>query len=165
MVRNFLKQCIRPTAVLFIIGLVVGCSPKTEHSAKIKEALKVMKARATKLGEPKLVADSLFFGTTKMNNNYELVDSLTARYGCTATFFVKKGDKFVRISTDVMREGHRAINTDLDPNGPVIKAIREGKPFYGVVDILGSQYETGYEPIRNTDGEIIGVVYVGYQIK
>ncbi|TSA38737.1 MAG: hypothetical protein D4R64_01995 [Porphyromonadaceae bacterium] len=165
MLRNFLKHCSRLTVVLFIIGLLVGCSSKTEHSAIIKEALNVMKASAAKLGEPKVVEDSLFFGTTKMNNNYVLVDSLQAKYGCTATFFVKKGNEFIRISTDVMQEGHRAVGTQLDPNGPVILMIRKSKPFYGVVDILGNQYETGYEPIKNADGEIIGVYYVGFQIK
>lgn len=33
---------------------------------------------------------------------------------------------------------------------------------YGVVDILGKQYDTGYEPIKNPSGEIIGVYYFGY---
>ena len=124
----------------------------------------IMKANAANLGEPKAVEDSLFFGMTKMNNNYDLVDSLQANYGCTATFFVKKGNDFIRISTNVMHEGQRAIGTQLDPDGPVIEAIQNDESFYGTVDILGSQYETGYEPIKNTDGEIIGVYYVGYQI-
>jgi hypothetical protein len=50
----------------------------------------------------------------------------------------------------------------LDPNGQAIAAIRKGEVFYGVVDILGSQYDTGYEPIKSAAGEIIGVYYVGY---
>ncbi|MFH1213600.1 MAG: Cache 3/Cache 2 fusion domain-containing protein [Candidatus Neomarinimicrobiota bacterium] len=162
---NLLKHNSRPITALLLIALLMGCSSKTEHSAIIKEALGVMKASTAQLGEPKIVEDSLFFGTTKMNGNYEIVDSLQAKYGCTATFFVKKGNEFIRISTDVMQEGHRAVGTQLDPNGPVIVAIQKGEPFYGVVDILGSKYETGYEPIKNTDGEIIGVYYVGYQIK
>jgi hypothetical protein len=165
MLRNFCKHCIRPTAALFIIAFMAGCSPETEHSVIIKKALNVMKTSAAKLGEAKVVEDSLFFGTTKINGNYEIVDSLRTMYDCTATFFVKKGNEFFRISTDIMQEGHRAVGTRLDPDGPVIVAIQKGKPFYGVVDILGSQYETGYEPIKNTNGEIIGVYYVGYQIK
>ena len=165
MSRNLLKHCIGPAAALFVLGLLAACSPKMKDEATIKEALKNMEADALKLGEPRLVADSLFFGTTKMNSNYGIVDSITAKYGCTATFFVKKGDAFVRISTDVMQEGHRAIGTDLDPNGPAIKAVREGKPYYGFADILGNPYETGYDPIETKDGEIIGVYYVGFQIE
>ncbi|NQT27878.1 Cache 3/Cache 2 fusion domain-containing protein [candidate division KSB1 bacterium] len=165
MVRNYLKYYSRLMVVLFIVGLMVGCSSETEHSTIIKKVLDVMKADAAGLGEPKVVADSLYFGTTRLNGNYELVDSLRAKYDCTATFFAKKGNAFIRISTNVMQEGHRAVGTQLDPDGSVIIAIQQGKPFYGTVDILGSQYETGYEPIMNADGEIIGVYYVGYQIK
>ena len=91
--------------------------------------------------------------------------SLQKKYGCTATFFVRKGEEFIRISTDVMLDGHRALGTDLDPNGPAIIAIRKGEPFYGNVDILGKPYETGYEPIKNSSGEIIGAYYVGYQVE
>lgn len=151
-------------ATLFIV-LLVGCASKTEHSVIIKEALSMMKENATKMGEPSVVNDSLFFGTSNLNNNFELVDALQAQFACTATFFIKRGTDFIRISTDVMQDGHRAIGTKLDPNGPVIGLIKEGKPFYGNVDILGSQYETAYEPIKNAEGEVIGIYYIGFQIK
>jgi len=149
--------------VLFVI-LLVGCSSEMKHSDEIREALSVMRSSAENLGIPAKIDEELYFGTTKINNNYEIVDSLTARFGCTATFFLKEGDDFVRISTDISQEGHRAIGTILDPNGPVIKEIRKGKPYYGVADILGEKYETGYEPIVDENGEIIGIYYVGYQI-
>lgn len=161
-------------AILFITGLISGCTSSgkketdqkvMEHSVIIKEALAIMESNATQLGEPVLVADSLFFGNTKMNNNYGIVDSLTARYGCTATFFMKKDDGFIRISTDVMKDGIRAEGTQLDPSGPVIAAIQKGEAFYGVVDILGSSYETGYEPIIDSIGNIIGIYYVGFQLE
>ena len=165
MVRNYAKHFSRLVAVLIGFGLMIGCSSNKEHSATIKEALDVMETRAAELGEPKVSEGMLSFGSTVMNNNFDLVDALQAKYGCTATFFVKKGDEFVRISTDVMTEGHRAIGTILDPDGPVIVKILKDKPFYGVVDILGYQYETGYEPITNAEGEVIGVYYIGFQLE
>ncbi|MDZ7797451.1 MAG: Cache 3/Cache 2 fusion domain-containing protein [Candidatus Marinimicrobia bacterium] len=64
-----------------------------------------------------------------------------------------------------MNDGKRAVGTILDPNGPVIVKIRKGEPFYGTVDILGNMYETGYEPIINENGEIIGVYYTGFQLE
>ncbi len=152
-------------AVLLLSGLFVGCAPKNEHSAIIKEALTVMKNSAAMMGEPSVLNDSLFFGTTSLNNNFELVDALQEQFACTATFFIKSGERFIRISTDVIQDGHRALGTELDPNGPVIGLIEEGKPFYGTVDILGNQYETGYEPIQNAEGEVIGIYYIGFQIK
>ena len=84
--------------------------------------------------------------------------------GGTATLFVKQGDDFVRVSTNVKRDNVRAIGTVLDPKGKAIAAIREGKAFYGQVDILGNPFLTGYEPIRNVQGEVIGIWYVGYKV-
>jgi len=154
--------------VLFATGFfIMGAAPtraETQFSADVKKALIDMKSEAAKLGEPKVDGTQLFFGGTKINGNYELVDALKTKYNCTATFFVKKADGFVRISTNVMKDGNRAIGTLLDPNGKAIVAIRKGEAFYGVVDILGKQYDTGYEPIKSASGEVIGIYYVGYPL-
>jgi methyl-accepting chemotaxis protein len=71
----------------------------------------------------------------------------------------------VRISTNVKKDdGTRAIGTELDPAGPVIAQIRKDDSFYGVVDILGTPYVTGYEPIFSAgDGSVIGIWYVGFK--
>ena len=135
------------------------------HAQQVKEALKVMKEEAAKLGDPKVEGSSLFFGTTRMNGNYAIVDGLKARFGCTATFFVKKGTDYVRISTNVLKEGNRALGTVLDPNGPAFAAIGKKESHYGTVDILGKKYEAGYEPIKNAAGDTIGVYYVGFLLE
>ena len=41
----------------------------------------------------------------------------------------------------------------------------QGNAFYGMVDILGKIYDTGYEPIKGDGGAIIGVYYVGYMME
>ncbi|HEY1109996.1 MAG TPA: ATP-binding protein, partial [Opitutaceae bacterium] len=53
----------------------------------------------------------------------------------------------------------------LDPSGPAIAAIRKGEAYYGVVDILGRSYISGYDPIRDAQGEVIGIYYVGYLVE
>lgn len=164
--RVFGKPYVKPMLMLIILGVVLAGAgtalAATEFTPKIQKAMAAMKADAAKLGEPKVDGVSLFFGTSKINENYALVDSLKATFGCTATFFVKKGDAFTRISTNVMKDGKRAIGTPLDPSGPAIAAIRQGNAYYGIVDILGKLYDTGYEPIKNAKGEIIGIYYIGY---
>jgi len=162
MKRNMIRSLSMFVVLLLILGLS-GCA-KMEHDAAIRESLADMEARALKLGEPQLIDDILYFGDYKINENFEIVDAIQAKYGCTATFFEKQGDEFVRVSTDVMFEGERAVGTILDPDGPVIKKIRRGKPFYGTVDILGDMYETGYEPILNKEGKVIGVYYTGFEL-
>ncbi len=170
MVRDVLRCSTRFAVIFFVVGLAMAWTidakaAESPYAEKVKQAMAAMKADASKLGEPKVDGTNLLFGTTKINDNFELVDSLKTRFGCTATFFVKKGDAFVRVSTNVMKDGQRAVGTPLDPSGPAIAAIRQDKPYYGMVDILGKLYDTGYEPIKNPAGEIIGVYYIGYLLE
>ncbi len=106
----------------------------------------------------------LLFGAKGQANNYALVDGVVTVAGGTATIFSRSDNDFVRISTNVKRGDERATGTLLDPKGKAYAAIREGKAFYGQVDILGNPYLTGYEPIRNAQNEVIGILYVGYKI-
>ena len=100
-----------------------------------------------------------------MNNNFALVDEVQKEMGGTATIFVKSGDEFVRVATNVRKDdGSRAVGTVLDPKGKVIVAIRKNEPFYGEADILGTTYVTGYEPIRDAANSIVGIYYVGYPV-
>jgi hypothetical protein len=82
--------------------------------------------------------------------------------GGTATLFAKTGDEYVRVSTNVPKDNGRATGTILDPKGKAIVEINAGKAFYGEVDILGKPYITGYEPIKDGSGAVIGIWYVGY---
>jgi len=110
-------------------------------------------------------ANDMLFGKKPQGNLFELVDGVTAIMDGTATLFSRTGEDFVRISTNVKKDdGSRAIGTQLDPNGPVILEIRKNHRFYGVVDILGNPYVTGYEPIMDAAHQnVIGIWYVGYK--
>lgn len=150
---------------VFVMTAFAAHAADTPTAAKVKESMNTMKAEAAKLGTPKLEGDNLYFGSAKINGDYTLVDAIKAKHGGTATFFVKKGNGFVRISTNVMKDGNRAVGTPLDPNGPAIAAIRQGNAYYGMVDILGKLFDTAYEPIKTAKGETIGIYYVGYAME
>lgn len=168
MIGYLLNRHARSMAMLLVAGFVAGglalpaISADTAYTAKVKTAMVELKANANKLGVPKVDGDALMFGGSKINENFALVDALKAKHGGTATFFVKKGNAFVRVSTNVMNNGKRAVGTQLDPSGPAIAAIRQGNAYYGVVDILGKLYDTGYEPIKTDSGDVVGIYYVGY---
>jgi len=84
--------------------------------------------------------------------------------GGTATLFVKSGDDYARISTNVPGSVQgRALGTILDAKGKAIVNINKGEAFYGDVDILGKPYVTGYDPIKDASGNVIGIWYVGYE--
>jgi hypothetical protein len=139
---------------------------------KVKTSMELLQSGAAKLGPAKIegtdrVADkqvpAIHFGETKMNNNFDLVDEVVKKADGTATIFVKSGNDYVRVATNVKKDdGSRAIGTILDPNGKVIVNIRKNEPFYGEATILGKAYITGYEPIRDSANKVIGIYYVGY---
>ena len=119
---------------------------------------------SAKLGDREVPA--LWFGEQPTVNHFEMVDKVSELVGGTATLFVRDGTNFVRVSTNVKTAaGTRAVGTVLDPNGKAIAAVREGRTFTGVVDILGKSYFTAYEPIRSAAGEIIGAWYTGYPLE
>ena len=140
--------------------------------AKVKASMAALKEQAARLGAPKLegteavggkAASAIYFGSTKMNNNFDLVDKIVKQHGGTATIFAKTGNEYVRVATNVKKDdGSRAIGTILDPAGKAIQAIDKNEAFYGEVTILGKPYITGYEPIRDASNKVIGIYYVGY---
>ena len=139
---------------------------------KVRTAMQLLKSKSENLGPAKIEGKStvggqnvpaIYFGGTKMNDNFALVDEVQKQAGGTATIFVKNGDQFVRVATNVRKDdGSRATGTILDPNGKVIQAIRTNQPYYGEADLLGKAYVTAYEPIRDQDANVIGIYYVGY---
>jgi len=168
----------------FLVGLLAaGCFVATstlmtspgnaQADPKVAKAMTMLKAETAKLGAPKVegtdqTADKttpgLYFGSTKVNNDFTIVDKVKAEAGGTATLFVKSGDDYVRVSTNVPGSVHgRALGTILDPKGKAIANINKGEAFYGEVDILGKLYVTGYDPIKDASGKVIGIWYVGYE--
>jgi hypothetical protein len=139
---------------------------------EVQAAMQLLKSKAATLGAPGVKGEepvagktvpSLLFGATKMNNNFVLVDDVQKEAGGTATIFVKSGDEFVRVATNVKKDdGSRAIGTILDPKGKAIAAIVKGESYFGEAEILGKPYVTGYEPIRDASDNVIGIYYVGY---
>ena len=166
----------------FIVGVhAVGCliaysalipSAADAPADNVKKSMAALIAKTGKSGAPKLEgkepvagkdAPGLYFGTTKMNNFFDVVDEVAKEHGGTATLFVKSGEEYVRVATNVKKDdGSRAIGTVLDPSGPAIAMIRKGEAFYGEATILGKPYITGYEPIRDGSKNVIGIYYVGY---
>jgi methyl-accepting chemotaxis protein len=143
-------------------------------SQSVQTAMRVLLQEGERLGQPqtgksatidgKSVPD-LELGRSSQVGNFGLVDRIKQLTGCTATLFVKSGDQFLRVSTNVLKpDGSRAVGTPLDSKGRAFAAIEGGQSFYGVVDILGKPYMTGYEPMRNASKQVVGIWYVGFPL-
>ena len=118
-------------AVLNTLQAVDGLS-----SQSVQAALRVLRREAEQFGSPEIkgtanVAGStlpdLYLGRSSQNANFALVDRIRDLTGSTATLFVKNGDSFIRVSTNILKpDGTRAVGTPLDPNGQAFSAIRQG---------------------------------------
>lgn len=168
---------LKQTAIRILTACVIGAATllpglAQAQDAKVKTAMDLLHSITGRLGPPKVEgADAvagkqvpaIYFGSTKMNNNFDVVDAVAKQAGGTATIFVKNGEEYVRVATNVKKpDGSRAVGTILDPKGKAIRSINQNEAFYGEVDILGKLYVTGYEPIRDTSKNVIGIYYVGY---
>ena len=138
---------------------------------RVKSSMTLLKQRGLEVGMPSqgdnvmvktTSARQLYLGNQPQANDFTLVDNLTAVMGGTATLFSKTGEDYIRVSTNVIKDGQRAIGTKLAPQGKAMANIVKGTAYYGAVDILGSPYLTGYEPMKNAAGQVIGIWYVGY---
>ena len=137
-----------------------------------KETIAALDTRLAKIGEAKLEGTEkagelsvpgMYFGARKINGNYYVVDEIKKSSVATATVFVKSGDEFVRVSTNVLTpEGKRGVGTQL-ARAKAYEAVSKGEQYCGVVDVLGTSFDACYNPIKDKAGKVIGATYIGYK--
>jgi methyl-accepting chemotaxis protein len=92
-----------------------------------------------------------------MNDNYAIVDNIGELTSDTVTIF--QGD--TRITTNVKNaQGARAVGTKAAEN-VVDATLKKGHVYIGKANVVGTWNQTAYEPIRDIQGNIIGMFYVG----
>jgi len=107
-------------------------------------------------GEWEIKNGLLYKGGILMEENYQVVDEIGKLTGDTVTIF--KGD--TRVSTNVMKDGERQVGTQV--SGVVKDAvITNGETYIGRAEVVGTWNETAYKPIKDREGNIIGIWYVG----
>jgi hypothetical protein len=105
-----------------------------------KATIADLDARLAKIGAPRIEGTeavagkdvpAIYFGERKINNNYDVVDAVRKAHSATATVFVKDGDEFVRVSTNVLTpEGKRGVGTQLARNA-AYAAVSKGQQYCG----------------------------------
>ena len=156
-------------------ALVVMAVLATSMSAQAydpKATIADLDARLAKIGVAKIegtdtvagkTVPAIFFGERKINNNYDVVDAVRKAHGATATVFVKDGEEFVRVSTNVLTpEGKRGVGTQLARNA-AYAAVSKGQQFCGAIDVLGTAFDACYNPIKDAGGKVVGVSYIGHK--
>ncbi len=125
----------------------------------------------TQIDLPKLLVGEQWIGTNRdLSVETPIVDAVTKLVGETATIFQRMNEQgdMLRVATTVkMAVRERAIGTFIPafgPDGienPVISAILKGKTYHGRAYVVNDWYLTAYEPIRDSIGDLVGMLYVG----
>ena len=164
-------------------SLMLMASAANAQDPRTVASMATLKDKTTKLGEPRIEGTdevgsksvpALYFGSTKMNNNFTLVDEVANEGGpgTVVTLFVKAGvrleqhelEEYIRVATNVqLPDGTRAVGTVM--GSPALDSIKAGYPYFGEVEVHGKAYITRYEPIKNASGQTIGAYFVGYNKK
>lgn len=142
-------------------------TPKERPSEKLEETSGMVLKSAHPVIDPDGKVSGILAGGVLINRNYAIVDRIkdivfkNAKYKGkdigTATIFL--GD--LRVSTNVIdREGNRAIGTRAMKEVSE-QVLEKGIPWVQRAFVVDDWYITTYEPIRDLQGKIVGMLYVG----
>ncbi len=97
-----------------------------------------------------------------LNLDFGLVDRFSESAAAVATVFARSGDDFVRVTTSLKNDkGERAVGSLLDRAHPGYKTLLEGGSYVGLAKLFGRQYMTQYDPIKDAQGKLVGLSFVG----
>lgn len=130
-------------------------SAQEKLSSDLQLSQQLLEARIP--GEWRILDGELYKGDTNLVGNTDIVDRISElTNGGTAT--IVQGD--TRISTNVIEDGERAVNTRV-ADDVVQVVLKQKERFSGRAQVIDEWYLTAYEPIVDSTGKILGMWSVG----
>lgn len=100
-----------------------------------------------------------------VNDNSYIVDKVKEMVGGTCTIFQVKNGEAIRVQTNVInKDGNRALGTKVSDE-VYDKVVRGGQQYIGRAWVVNDWYTAAYEPIKNSQGGTIGILYTGVKEK
>jgi len=142
-------------------------TPKARPTGQIEQTSGMMIKAAAPVFDRNDNLTGVLYGGNLLNRNYGIVDRVKnivyqqASYKGKDIGTVTIFQNDLRISTNVKGvDGNRAIGTRV--SGEVYdQVIMQGRPWVNSAFVVNDWYKTSYEPIRNINGQIIGMLYIG----
>ena len=138
-------------------GFGFALEEKAVHD--LEEINAVLEARYPGAWESK--PDGLYKGGKKFNDDNKLLDELGQLSGNNVTMF----NKDTRVATTFQdAAGKRPVGTKASE--AIIKTVlQEGKSFSGYAEVLGNRYLSAYKPLKNQNGQVVGMLFMGIPTK
>lgn len=109
------------------------------------------------VGDWSIKDGKLYKGDQLINDNFALIDDFTNDSYILATVFQND----TRIATNVTDDkGNRMVGTKASEI-VIDTVLNKGEAYLGTADILGKSASTYYVPLRDKDGNVIGMWFVG----
>lgn len=106
----------------------------------------------------------IYVGENKLYKTTELVDTIRKMTNSMVTVFQYHEDKLIRVSTTVENGNDRATDTYINRDSPVYKSVMNGETYIGKAFVVDDWYMTIYTPVKDRDGRIISVLFLGKKI-
>lgn len=87
----------------------------------------------------------------------EFVDSIKKRFNVEFTVFLKEK----RMATTLVSNGKRLVGTVMDNKEVIDKVLIKGGVFDSMNTIFGNTYNTVYWPIKDSEGNVTGMFFIG----
>jgi len=139
------------------------------------EALDQITHQTQKVSLPKFMVGGVWLDQNRdFGKQTPVVDEVTRLVGTTCTIFQRMNERgdMLRVATTVPdSDGKRAIVTYIpvvNSEGvanPIVAAVLKGESYRGLAYVVNAPYLTAYEPISDSAGKVIGMLYVGEKVE
>jgi methyl-accepting chemotaxis protein len=160
---------LRMSAAARLLDRAGGASLDTAQSTTWTATNQVTQAKSS-VTLPRMQIGGRWLGrNTSFGTSTPFVDDTVNVLGGAVTVFQRMNDSgdLLRVATTVKATtGARATGTFIpaEANGKpnaVAAAIKAGKTYTGVAQVVGTPYITAYSPMKNAAGQVIGALFVG----
>ncbi len=139
---------------------------KAKPTAETQQTAGMMIKAAAPVSDESGRMIGVLYGGVLLNRNYDIVDNVKrivyqdAVYKGKDIGTVTIFQKDLRISTNVKANGGRAIGTRVSEE-VYDRVLGQGRLWSDRAFVVQDWYKTCYEPIRDINGDVIGMLYVG----
>jgi HAMP domain-containing protein len=154
--------------IVLTIALLV-CARETVSGAmygqiteRVQSAEKTLWYLVNERGAPTIdAAGDLRFGSWVVRGDHAVVDRTKELTGADATIFQVRDGVPVRVTTTVRKPNSDERNDNTELTGAARAAFDAGRSFTGVSPVAGRPFINRYEPITDSSGHTIGIIYTG----
>ncbi len=153
--------CFATATTVFLSINLLRATVEREAFARVDSNMRVAEQLLNEAGPVTVLSNGkLFAGSTDLRNN-GLVDAIQALVGGIAA--ILQDDRWLS-TTILTADGTPAIGMPLADLRVRETVLAQHRPYRGLVDVLGTQYYAAYDPILDTEGAQVGMLFVGLQV-